>query len=146
MVVPEHVEQFGSQSASSIGVLISAVVEPEVELSSDATESPFAVTMSIPNEPVSPVVDGLSNNPKSKPNWPEFVSLGKRPSIIIIVFPLESVLTVQVKVTDVSKRLVQVSSTVDPPEFEVEIVTSLGKVIITTESVGIEVSAVNIIL
>ena len=82
---------------------------------------------------------GFVKPPKSRPNYPLLSSLGKRPSTFITVSPALFVLTVQVSVTLVSKRLAHV-----PTVSAVVRVTSLGSVISTYKFYGISVSALNV--
>lgn len=131
VVVPEHVLHVDDQLELSIGV---AIVAPVEELDPvDATGTPPGEYTFTWNEPVVPVVDGFSNKPRSTPNCPELSVFGKRPLTVTIVFPLLSVPTVQVMLTVVSKRSLQLFSEVEPPVLVDEIFTSLGKVITTYE-------------
>ena len=129
MAVPEHVAQTEEHSESAISALIS-VVPP---LSACATALLSGVNISKKNDLVSPVEEGLVKIPLSTPNCPGLVILGNSPSTVIVVFPLESVPTVHVRLTEESNKFAQVFKDVEPPVFVSEIVTPSGKVITRIE-------------
>ena len=87
--------------------------------------------MSIWKAPVDPDTDGFTNRPTVTPNCPEFDVFGNIPVTLIVVFPLESVPTVQVSPTADSNILAQVFREVAPPVLVDDTFKSDGMVMIT---------------